>query len=90
MEERKEESKEESKEAEPIEVAGMSTTSTSKYGSMRPAYRWILIGPARSGSTFHKVSHTATHTASPALPSCPLPLLSVECSSCPLPVPDGK
>ena len=28
----------------------------SGFGSMRPAYRWILLGPARSGSTFHKVS----------------------------------
>jgi hypothetical protein len=26
------------------------------HGTMRPSYRWILIGPARSGSTFHKVS----------------------------------
>lgn len=29
---------------------------SSTFGSMRPAFRWILIGPPRSGSTFHKVS----------------------------------
>lgn len=27
------------------------------WGTMRPSFRWILIGPARSGSTFHKVSY---------------------------------
>ena len=32
------------------------------FGSMRPAYRWVLIGPARSGSTFHKVSSSCTHS----------------------------
>lgn len=26
-------------------------------GDERPDYRWLIIGPARSGSTFHKV-HT--------------------------------
>jgi hypothetical protein len=53
------------------------------FGSMRPAYRWILIGPARSGSTFHKVSVVSLLTQShpPRLPSTPsLPFHSVECS----------
>ena len=62
----RDEKKEESKEAEPSGEAGMGATSASKFGSMRPAYRWILIGPARSGSTFHKVS---THFYIPHRPS---------------------
>ena len=47
--------KEECKEAEPSSGEGGMGSSNKKFGSMRPAYRWILIGPARSGSTFHKV-----------------------------------
>ena len=58
----REERKEERKEDEHSDNAGMEATSVSKFGSMRPAYRWILIGPARSGSTFHKVSrHRHSH-----------------------------
>ena len=58
---------EETKEAE----VGREGASKSKFGSMRPAYRWILIGPARSGSTFHKVAlHTHTRLQ-PRLPHCP-------------------
>ena len=83
----REEKKEETKASEPSGNDGMRA-STSQFGSMRPAYRWILIGPARSGSTFHKVSR---HRPIPQYCCLPhLPLLSVECSSCPLPVPDGK
>ena len=55
-----EESKEESKEGTVDGTAGRG------FGSMRPAYRWILIGPARSGSTFHKVS-AQPHTHAPCI-----------------------
>ena len=82
-----EETKEECKEAEADAESG-DGASTGTFGSMRPAYRWILIGPTRSGSTFHKVTpHRRTLHSLPSLPS--LPLLSVECSPRPLPVLDG-
>ena len=48
-------------------------------GCMRPAYRWILLGPARSGSTFHKVSCRFTHTTHACMQPPALPFLSVEC-----------
>ena len=42
-------------------------------GCMRPAYRWILLGPARSGSTFHKVTCSRTRTPHPHPHSHPHP-----------------
>ena len=67
----REERKEECKEVE-LNRDGDTGPSKSKFGCMRPAFRWILIGPARSGSTFHKVSQlfhtTAASSMSPAPP----------------------